>query len=179
MNKERTEALFAEVACLAEELKKATSEAKRVQNFNTDTKHLEKMLAESKAVEQRLRAAEEASYKTIKRAGWLSTRAIFGWAFIVLAGALIIGATAGYVTSYEYNSERLAEQRKQEIASMSINLNQGEELLHHLNDIGVTFYTDAITWSVDSDDINVYTVEDPNDATKKIKVLSIRGYLDR
>jgi hypothetical protein len=179
MNRERTEALFAEVAVLVEKLETAVSEAKRVQNFNVDTQYLEKTLAESKAVEQRLRAAEQASFKAVNRAGWLSTRAIFGWAFIALFGASTVGAAAGYVSSYQYNSDRFAEQRKQEIARISTNLAQGGELLHHLNDIGVTFYRNGFIWSVDSDDIEVVTRSDPNDENKEVKLLSIDRYLNR
>ena len=179
MNKERTEALFAEIVVLADKLDATISEAKRVQNFNVDTQHLEKMLAESKAVEQRLHAAEQASFRAVNRAGWLSTRAIFGWAFIVLLVALTTGAAAGYVASYQYNSDRFSEQRKQEIARISTNLALGDELMHHLNDIGVTFYQNGFTWDVDSDDIKVVTRPDPNDENKEVKLLSIDGYLKR
>lgn len=179
MNKERTEALFAEVTVLVEKLDTAVSEARRVQNFNIDTQHLEKMLSESKAVEQRLRTAEQASFKAVNRAGWLSTRAIFGWAFIVLLGAITVGAAAGYVSSHQYNSNRFVEQRQQEIARISTNLAQGGELMHHLNDIGVTFYRNGFIWSVDSDDIEVATRLDPSDENKEVKFLSIDGYLKR
>jgi len=153
MNKERTEALFAEIVVLVDRLEAAISEAKRVQDFNVDTRNLEKMLRESKAVEQRLRAAEEASFSAIKKSGWLSTKSMAICAFGSFLIAGFVGGVGGLYLAQKESKVLLAEQRQEEIARFSSEIRTVNELFHNLDELGVRFYRDAIAWEVDNKDL--------------------------
>ena len=155
MSRERDEALFAEVVVLIEEFKKATSEANRVQDFNIDTQHLEKKLAESKAVEQRLHAAEKASFSAIKKAGWLSTKSIAICALGSFLTAGFVGGVGGLYLAHKEAKALLAEQRQEEIARFSTEIAAANQLFHNLDELGVRFYADAITWKIDKKDLFV------------------------
>lgn len=176
MNKERTEALFAEIAVLADRFEAAISEAKRVQDFNVDTQHLEKMLEESKAVEQRLHAAEKASFSAIKKAGWLSTKSI---AICALGGFLIAGFVGGLGGVYLAKTEtqaRLDEQRQEEIARFSLEYKNASKLINRLRELDVEIYSDALVWNVDSEASDVIrwaTIDDPENENERIKIVKI------
>lgn len=172
MNRERTEALFAEIVVLVEKLDATISEAKRIQDFNVDTQHLEKMLRESKAVEQRLHAAEQASFLAIRKAGWLSTKSIVICALSAFLIAIFIGSLGGLYLAKKETKALLDEQRQEEIARFSTQLANANVLVEKLDEVGVRFYSDMIAWNKDSEDIIIGNGND-KETNEELKYLRI------